>query len=234
MGILLVIPARGGSKGIPLKNIHKINGKPLIQYTIDFAKALPFKKDIFVSTDNRQIANTVIDLGVACPFLRPPQLSTDYIGDMHVLRHSLLEFEKFHNRTYELVIMLQPTSPIRFENQVTSAINKISNNPFDSVISVSQIPVNYHALKQFKLTGDKLTPFTAESKQVYARQQLEKSYIRNGVVYIFKPSFILNSDSVFSDNTGYLVTNEKYVNIDSYADVDEFQKYLFDKEIKQI
>jgi CMP-N,N'-diacetyllegionaminic acid synthase len=234
MGILIVIPARGGSKGIPLKNIYEINGKPLIQYTIDFAKALPFKKDILVSTDLKKIATTAIDLGVACPFLRPPQLSTDYIGDMQVLRHSLIEFEKFHNKTYEIVIMLQPTSPIRFENQVISAINKISNNSFDSIISVSQIPLNFHALKQFKLTGDKLTPFTAESKQVYARQQLEKSYIRNGVVYIFKPNFVLNSDSVFSDNTGYLVTDEKYVNIDSYADVDEFQKYLLDKEIDKI
>lgn len=226
MNILIIIPARGGSKGVPLKNIHPINGKPLIQYTIDFAKNIPLNKEIFVSTDSKIIANIANKLGAETPFLRPPEISTDFIGDMQVLKHGLIEFEKFKKKHYELVIMLQPTSPIRFNHQIISAFENICLNSTDAVISVSKIQAKYHALKQFKIKENKLIPFSQEAHTILARQQLQDSYIRNGIVYIFQSDFIKRSKSVFSNNTGYLVTTEKYVNIDSLEDIEEFKKYL--------
>jgi CMP-N,N'-diacetyllegionaminic acid synthase len=223
---LIVIPARSGSKGIKNKNIITVKGKPLIEYTIEFAKKLRLNGEIFVSTDSPKIAKIALDLGVECPFLRPKSLSTDLIGDMPVLRNSLMKLEKLMRKRFEYVIMLQPTSPIRNKVQVKDAIKCIKKNSFDSVISISSIPKKYHPYKQFELNKGKLRPFSTKSKEIIARQQLESSYIRNGIVYIFTRKFVLSSNSVFSENTGYTIVDDRYINIDTKRDLDDFENFL--------
>ena len=223
---MIVIPARAGSKGIKNKNIVNVNGKPLIEYTINFAKKLAINMDILVSTDSNKIAKISISLGASCPFLRPTSLSTDLSGDMPVIRHALLEYEKFNGKQYEFVIMLQPTSPIRSEKQIYDAIEVIVKNKYDSVISVSSVNDKYHPYKQFELINDLLKPFSNIASRVIARQQLSKSYIRNGVVYVFTRSFALRSSSVFSKNSGCTIINEPYVNIDTTDDLAKFENLL--------
>ena len=226
---LIIIPARAGSKGIKNKNIVSVKGKPLIEYTIDFAKNLKLNNEILVSTDSSQIADISRSLGASCPFLRPKSLSTDLTGDMPVMRNALIEYEKLREKKYEFVIMLQPTSPIRIEKQIYNAVDTMIKNNYDSVISVSSVKDKYHPYKQFELINNRLKPFSNIAKKIIARQQLNTSYIRNGVVYIFSRSFALNSTSVYSSNSGYIIINEPFVNIDSQEDLLEFEKYLKSK-----
>ena len=223
---LIIIPARAGSKGIKNKNVVTVNGKPLIEYTINFAKKLTINMDILVSTDSNKIAKISRSLGASCPFLRPKSLSTDLIGDMPVVRHALLEFEKFNDKQYEFVILLQPTSPVRSEKQIYDAIEAILKNKYDSVISVSSVSDKYHPYKQFELINNLLKPFSNIASRVIARQQLSKSYIRNGIVYIFSRSFALRSSSVFSKNSGYTIIDEPYVKIDTTDDLSKFENLL--------
>lgn len=226
--VLIVIPARGGSKGIPDKNIRLVNGIPLIEYTINFAKTLTSNSNILVSTDSHKIAEISVNAGAACPFLRPDDLATDITGDMPVLRHAVEGYELLINKSYELVLMLQPTSPVRHEYQVKEAISKLLYYRYDSVISVSPVPNKFHALKQFEVDNEKLKVFSGDAFKITARQQLPPSFIRNGVLYLFSRKFINNSNSVFSNNTGYIVIGDKYFNIDDLIDLENFENYITD------
>ena len=230
---LIIIPARAGSKGIKNKNIVSVKGKPLIEYTIDFAKNLKLNNEILVSTDSSQIADISRSLGASCPFLRPKSLSTDLTGDMPVMRNALIEYEKLREKKYEFVIMLQPTSPIRIEKQIYNAVDTMIKNNYDSVISVSSVKDKYHPYKQFELINNRLKPFSNIAKKIIARQQLNTSYIRNGVVYIFSRKFALTSNSVFSKNSGFTVINEPFVNIDSVVDLVEFEHFLTDSKMSE-
>lgn len=226
---LILIPARSGSKGIKNKNIIKVGGKPLIEYTITFANSLKLDTEVVVSTDSKKIANISKKAGASCPTLRPKKISSDLIGDMPVVRHALIEREKSSLKRFDYVIMLQPTSPIRFKNQIYKAISHISKNNFDSLIAISLVDKKYHPYKQFGVISNKIQPFSEKSIKIVARQQLSNSYIRNGIVYIFSRSFALNSTSVYSSNSGYIIINEPFVNIDTPKDLLEFEKYLKSK-----
>jgi CMP-N,N'-diacetyllegionaminic acid synthase len=224
--VLIIIPARSGSKGIPNKNIYSINGFPLIKYTIDFAKAITMADNILVSTDSLLISSIAKALGASCPFLRPEYLSGDRISDMEVLSHALTHYENYLEKKFDIVIMLQPTSPVRSAAQLIEGLNKLQLMNYESLISVSPVPKKFHGLKQFEVADDKLLPLSRRSFSIIARQQLSKSYIRNGVFYIFKSKFIKNSKYVFSKNTGYVITEETNFNIDTLNDIVEFKNYL--------
>jgi CMP-N,N'-diacetyllegionaminic acid synthase len=223
---LIIIPARGGSKGIPDKNITKVNGVPLIEYTINFAQKLTNKTNILVSTDSPRIAEVSQAAGATCPFLRPKELSTDLIGDIPVLRHALNSYQDLNGKSYELILMLQPTSPVRYEHQVREAISKLIENNYDSLISISSVPRKFHPLKQFEISRDKLQVFSERAFEIKARQQLNTSYIRNGVLYLFTAKFINSSNYVLSDNTGSIIVEEKWFNIDELNDIEEFENYI--------
>lgn len=222
---LIIIPARGGSKGIPEKNIALVNGIPLIEFTINFARELTLSENILVSTDSHKISVISRAAGATCPFLRPKELSTDYVGDMPVIKHALQEYQRLSNKTYELILMLQPTSPIRYKHQIINSILKLKQNNYDSLISVTPVASKFHALKQFEIVDEKLKVFSKNSYKFTARQQLRPSFIRNGVLYLFTNNFVLSSNHVFSENTGYMIISEKVINIDNFEDLEEFQKY---------
>src|SRR5262245_6580005 len=105
--VLVVVPARGGSRGVPLKNIHPLAGRPLIAYTGDIVKELKWVDKAIVSTDHEKIANAARDCGLGVPFIRPPDLSGDFVSDHQVLHHALTEVERQDGRHYDVVIMLQ-------------------------------------------------------------------------------------------------------------------------------
>src|SRR5574344_397852 len=121
MNILTIIPARGGSKGIPHKNIKPLNGKPLIYYTIDCARAICNDEDICVSTDDAEIISVVEQYGLKVPFVRPAELASDTAGTYEVLLHALDFYEK-QGRHYDVVLLLQNTSPFRSSLHVKEAL----------------------------------------------------------------------------------------------------------------
>ena len=136
--ILSVIPARGGSKGVPLKNLREIRGISIVEIAAKVSSSVDIIDKTIVSSDHEGIIKAAIKGGAEAPFIRPLELSGDRISDLEVLTHSLLQVEKDDGVNYDIVVMLQPTSPLRIKQQVIDTIEILVNNKFDSVWTVSE------------------------------------------------------------------------------------------------
>jgi len=217
--ILVVVPARGGSKGIKLKNLQKINGISLVEIAGNVVSELDYINQAIVSTDHPEIANLANKSGLDSPFFRPKDLSGDFISDVEVLTHSLKEMEKIKKIQYDLIVMLQPTSPTRKPYHVTKAILKLIEKKHDSVITISKLDSKYHPLKQFLLEDQNIKYFDNKGQTIIARQQLNDTYVRNGLVYVMTRDCLINQKKVISENCGYLIIDEPTANIDSLEDL---------------
>ncbi|WP_452220331.1 acylneuraminate cytidylyltransferase family protein [Lacinutrix salivirga] len=180
MYYLVIIPARGGSKGIPKKNSKLLNNKPLIQYSIEVAKALPIEKTICVSTDDEAIKNIVEDLGTKVPFLRPEHLATDQASSQDVLLHAIAHYENLGVQ-FDAVVLLQPTSPFRTVKQVENAISLFNKN-LDMVVSVKESEANPY----YNIFEENSTGFLEISKKgsFTRRQDTPKVWEYNGAIYV--------------------------------------------------
>lgn len=187
--VLVVIPARGGSKGIPDKNITLLNGKPLIQYTVDLAKELGF--DIHVSTDSRKIANVVRGLGVEVPQLRDKELAQDNTSTLDVLL-------SIDYTGYDKILLLQPTSPIRTKEDCLKALNMV-NTFIDMVVSVSK--VEYYNL--YKDIDGWLEPISKVHDQ---RQEAPTTYKFNGAIFAIKVGALKTFKTLRLPCTKYIET----------------------------
>jgi len=158
MKILGIIPARGGSKGVPGKNIKHLAGKPLISFSIDAAKDSSLSK-VIVSTDDEQIAAVARELGADVPFLRPDFLASDTAKSLDVSRHALLTMEKSDNLQYDAIMLLQPTTPFRTTEDINQAIELLIANPdADSVISVVDVQGHHPARMKYLESGILIDP----------------------------------------------------------------------------
>ena len=181
MKILVVIPARGGSKGIPHKNIKLLDGKPLINYTIDIARAIVADEDICVSTDDEEIIQVVEEYGLKVPFKRPDELATDTAGTYEVLLHALKYYEQ-KGRHYDVVLLLQNTSPFRKAEQVKEAL-KLYTLEVDMVVSVKECPANpYYCV--FEEDNNGFLHVCKGDGNIFRRQDAPKVYEYNGAIYI--------------------------------------------------
>lgn len=229
MKILAIIPARGGSKGIKLKNLRKIKGKTLVGHAINCAKLVDLIDNIVVSTDSELIKEEAICNGIDVPFMRPAGLSGDRVSDLPVLKHALLESEKYWKKQFDLVLMLQPTSPLRNHELIFEACRMMQNEDIDSVWSVSQSDSKYHPLKQLKIT-DKgfLDYFDREGSKIVARQQLYNLYHRNGAVYGFKRKIIIDEIAIKPAKTRYILCDTPQISIDTEFDL-ELAEFFMNK-----
>jgi len=183
MKTLVIIPARGGSKGIPRKNIKPLNGKPLIYYSIDCARAICPDEDICVSTDDAEIISVVEQYGLKVPFVRPAELASDTAGTYEVLLHALDFYEK-QGRHYDAVVLLQNTSPFRKAEQVKEAL-ELYNDKVDMVVSVKECAANpYYCV--FEEDKDGFLHVCKGEGNIFRRQDAPKVYEYNGAVYIMK------------------------------------------------
>ena len=181
MKILVIIPARGGSKGIPHKNIKPLNGKPLIHYTIDEARQIVNDEDICVSTDDFEIIKCVENYGLKVPFVRPSELATDTAGTYEVLLHALDFYEK-QGRHYEAVLLLQNTSPFRKAEQIKEAL-ALYNDNVDMVVSVKECAANpYYCV--FEEDNNGYLHVCKGDGNIFRRQDAPKVYEYNGAIYI--------------------------------------------------
>jgi len=219
--ILVVIPARGGSKGILQKNITPVAGRPLISYTTEFLAELPWVDMAVVSTNDTDIAAEALRARTAEIVWRPEELSGDRVGDMPVLAHALSESEATSGKRCDVVVMLQPTSPLRTASDVEECVETLLEGAWDSVWTVSETNLSYHPTKQVKLSPEGVLDFYLElGPQIIARQQLEPSFHRNGVCYAFTADFVRTSQSVFSPGKSTAqVTPGHHVSIDTPDDI---------------
>jgi len=217
--ILAVVPARGGSKGVPLKNIHPLCGKPLIAHTGRLINSIDLFDRAVVSTDNDKIKDASVAAGLDAPFTRPPELSGDRIGDYDVLRHALLEIERLDASLYDVVVMLQPTSPLRKQEHVTHCIRKLIDDDLDAVWTLSPTDFKYHPLKALDVDDDgRMALFDQRGANIIARQQLRPVYHRNGAAYALTRTCLLEKQTILPEDAGAVIVREPMVSIDTLED----------------
>ena len=219
MKVLGVITARGGSKGIPRKNIKELAGKPLITYTIDAAKESRLLTRCIVSTDDQEIADIARAHGGDVPFMRPGELAEDHSGSMEVVQHAL-SFLKERGEEYDALLILQPTSPFRTAADIDACIQKMIDAKCDSVMSMVEMS-NFAPKKVFELDGDVVAPYfkdDAQGKTSARRQDLPKAFKRNCAIYLTKVEHIKKGDLFGDDSRGYVMPVERSIDIDEPID----------------
>jgi CMP-N,N'-diacetyllegionaminic acid synthase len=225
--ILAVVPARGGSKGIVLKNLQPVGGRPLVSLVGDVVRRIDCIDRAVVSTDHLLIREAAIDSGLDVPFLRPDELSGDRIGDVPVLQHALHATEADDGTRYDVVLMLQPTSPLRRAEHVLATLNKLVDEGLDAVWTVSPTDLKAHPLKQLRLGADgSLGYYDPEGAAIIARQQLEPTYHRNGVAYAISRDCLVDRGELLGARAGAVVIDEPLVNIDTPDDLAQADRLL--------
>lgn len=219
MKILGLIPARGGSKGVPGKNIKPLAGKPLIAYTIEQAKASKLLDRLIVSTDDADIAQTAAVFGAEVPFMRPAELAQDHTGSLDVVRHALDFFEKSGER-FDAVCLLQATSPYRPEGVIDEAIRLFMDKKPDSLVSVRKVPDEFNPHWTFEIEErGRLRISTGDKKIIPRRQELPPAYHRDGAIYISSTEAIRDKGSLLGDDiVAFPIDSPKLINIDTMED----------------
>jgi CMP-N-acetylneuraminic acid synthetase len=227
--ILGLIPARGGSKGVPRKNICLVADLPLIAYTIEAAKKSRLLTDFVTSTEDPEIATIAKELG-STVLTRPTHLAANDTPLLRVVRQALEVLEPVKGR-YDYFIVLQPTSPQRTEVDIDAALRLLVESHADSVVSVYQVE-DHHPARMYKLIDGKLVPYEKEPPE-RLRQQLAPVYHRNGAIYACRRSLIDEQNTLTGLNTRpYIMPRERSINIDDELDL-AFADFLFRKEKKE-
>lgn len=219
MKILGIIPARGGSKGILNKNKKLLNGKPLLEYTIDAAFNSKLLDKIIFSSEDESLIKIAKRLGVEVPFIRPKKLATDKAGSIEVIKHAVKTLIEM-GEEFDAVCLLQVTTPFRTSVDIDNAIYKFKTEKKDALISVQKVPHLYNPHWVFKTTkNNSLKIATGESNIIKRRQDLPKAYIRDGSIYITKTEVILGQNSFFGKSTSYIeLDSQQHINIDTIED----------------
>lgn len=228
MKSLVIIPARGGSKGIPHKNIKSLNGKPLIHYTIDVARQIVDDEDICVSTDDKEIVQCVEDYGLRVPFIRPAELATDTAGTYEVLLHALDYYEK-QGKRYDNVILLQNTSPFRTAEHVSEAL-KLYTSSIDMVVSVKETSSNPY-YNCFEEDSQGFLHISKGEGLYTRRQDVPKAYEYNGAIYIINPESLKKMPlGKFAKRIKYVMDDLHSVDLDNMIDW-KFAELIFKEQL---
>jgi CMP-N-acetylneuraminic acid synthetase len=227
MRVLGVIPARGGSKGVPRKNVRLLGGRPLLQWTADAALAAERLARVVLSTDDLEIAEIGRACGIDVPFLRPAELARDDTPTLPVVQDVLRRLEEGGER-YDAVCLLQPTSPFRSADDIDACIELLESSAADSVISVLRVPAEYNPHWVYFRDGDgALQLSTGEPQPIPRRQALPPAYHRDGTVYVTRRDAVLEEGSLYGARTvGYEMDPRRSVNIDTEADWDRAERML--------
>ncbi|TVZ53397.1 cytidylyltransferase domain-containing protein [Dokdonia sp. Hel_I_53] len=219
MRILGIIPARGGSKGVPYKNRKLLEGKPLMQYTVEAALQSKELDDVIFSSEDATLIGMAKNMGVEVPFIRPATLATDSAGSLEVVQHAI-SFLKDIGRTYDAVCLLQVTTPFRSSQDIDMAIHQFKAQQTDALISVQKVPHEYnpHWVFEERSSGH-LKIATGEDEIIKRRQDLPDAFIRDGSIYITKSDILTLGNSFYGETLQYILTDSsRYVNIDTLED----------------
>lgn len=222
--MIAIITARGGSKGLPGKNIKELNGKPLIAYTIEAALNSKYVTKVIVNTDDAEIAAVSEQYGAEIPFLRPIELASDKATSLDVLKHTVGWYRQ-HDISIEEFVLLQPTSPLRNHSHIDEAIELYKSKNADAIISFCQEshPVYWH--KFIDDNGKISEVFNTVSMP---RQSYRPTFLPNGAIYILK-SILLEKGKFYTEKTyGYIMERKFSIDIDTLEDF-EYAEFLLNK-----
>lgn len=214
-----VIPARGGSKGIKNKNLYDLSGKPLISYTIEAAKKSKLITDFIVSTDSLEIKKVSEEYGAEVPFIRPAHLSNDKALAVPTIQHAVLYAESLKNITYDYIVMLQPTAPLRTHEDIDNSLSKLIEENGDGIISVVDVE-NYHPIKMKTIKDGMLLDFVNSDLENPPRQSLPPVYIVNGAIYATKRDVFINKNTFKGNHCiPFIMPQNRSSNIDELQDI---------------
>lgn len=218
MRVLAIIPARGGSKGVPGKNIKLLGGKPLLQYTLESANESLLLTRVILSSEDASIIATAEALGLEVPFIRPANLATDQAKSIEVVQHAVQYLEE-KGEFFDAVCLLQPTSPFREKGFIDAAIEKFIQTGVDTLLSVLPVPHEYNPHWVFEENeAGHLKIATGENQIIGRRQELPTAYHRDGSLYLTNMDYI-KQGTFYGPQLGFIVSNpDFYVNIDNPTD----------------
>lgn len=227
---IAIIPARSGSKGLPNKNIKELNGKPLIAWTIDTAFKSKHLDEVFLSTDSKEYADIAYNFGLNIPFLRPAILSTDSSTNDEVIEHVLNEFQDKFSKKFDYIVWLEPTSPLREDDDIDKMIEKIVDNEeiFDSIVSIGEVDEHPNYIKR-ALNNGELQPYCSDLVDTVRRQDNDKAFFPYGVAYIAKIDTYLKEKTFYTKrNTYYPIKKYQCYEIDdiyNFLCIETIMKY---------
>ncbi|HMM80937.1 MAG TPA: acylneuraminate cytidylyltransferase family protein [Pyrinomonadaceae bacterium] len=219
MKVLGIIPARGGSKGVPRKNIKVLCGKPLLAYTAESALAASGLSKVVLSTEDEEIAMIGRELGLCVPFIRPIELAKDSTPTMPVVLHAMEELEN-QGESFDAVCLLQPTNPLRRSEHIDACIELLKQTASDSVVSVLPVPDAFNPMWTFWRNADGRIELTSgESEPTVRRQELPRAFYRDGSVYVTRSNVLRDQRSLYGRKIQSFEMDPRFaVNIDTKSD----------------
>jgi CMP-N,N'-diacetyllegionaminic acid synthase len=232
--VLGIVPARAGSKGIPGKNLRELAGRPVLQYAADSARAADVFDRLILSTDSEPLAKLGREIGLEVPFIRPKELAADDTPMLPVLKHTVhyVEDQGWHP---DIVVLLQPSSPLRKPEHIIRAVKMLKSGNCDSVVSVMEIPSMFAPQKALRVEAGILSFWSPEGDSITRRQQVEPTYAREGTVYAVWRDVLMEKDSIYGERCLPLVLSaEESLNLDTLDDWDHAEEKLLASRKSQI
>ena len=219
--ILCVVPARGGSKSIPRKNLQVVAGVSLVGRAALIIQELGYIDRAIVSTDDIEIAEEAVKYGLEAPFMRPERLSQDLSTSLDMWKHAWISAENYYDEIYDVSILLEPTSPLRRPEDITTTVNKIINEKYAAAVTVSKNPAHFTPEKTLviNLEGEIDYFIGSEGKAHHNRQTIPDYYHRNGVCYAVTRDHLLVKNKIL-ENSCPVVIDRQIVNIDEPFELD--------------
>ena len=229
--VLAVIPARGGSKRIPHKNLHKIRGVSLVGHAAMTAKSLPWIDKIILSTDDERIAEEGQIYGIDVPFMRPAELATDTSTSNAMWKHAWLLAEKKYNMRFNISVLLEPTSPLRIPDDIELTVETLITNNCSAAVTISKIPADNTPPKTLLIREKGYLELYLKDGFEYCSQNISDYYCLNGICYAVKRKTLLEKGLIVEEDCLSVIIGRDIVNIDEFIDL-EIATYLFPKSSK--
>lgn len=219
--VIAIIPARGGSKGLPGKNIKQLCGKPLIAWSIEAGLGSQYIDEVVVTTDSEEIASTAREFGASVPFIRPAELASDTATSFDAIKHAIDFYAVDLHKKFDYIVLLEPTSPLREKDDIDEMLEKIISmeNQFDAIVSLGEVHEHPSIMK--KIIGNEIQPFSKELVMTTRRQDNETAYFPYGVAYIVKIKTLFEERSFYP-----LRTTHKIIKRYQCYEIDDIYDFL--------
>jgi CMP-N-acetylneuraminic acid synthetase len=232
--VIAIIPARGGSKGLPGKNIKELCGKPLIAWSIEAGLGSQYIDEVMVTTDSEEIATVAREFGASVPFLRPAELASDTATSIDAVKHVIDCYEREWLKTFDYIVLLEPTSPLREKNDLDLMIEKISlvDHDYDAIVSLGEVHAHPSIMK--KIIGHGIEPYAKDLQMTTRRQDNDVAYFPYGVGYIVKMKTFIEEKTFYPKRTTHhLIKRYQCYEIDDIYDFLAIENILnFERKLK--